>query len=516
TARDWTRLNEGKPIPDGLEADAAFFATWIRDNMAEAAKPVVETDAAEARFRAFDRAARGLQGFARHAPLVLVLEDMHWADPASLGLLSFIGAGLHHDPVLVVGTYRDKELHSTPEPFQTLADLARQPTFRRLSIGGLELDYVAELLAQITGRDVSPALAESVATLTEGNPFFVVEIARILGAEASGLESGDLAEGLEIELPASISDTIGRRLARLSTDTRKLLNIASVIGREFGTTLLSEAAGTEYGHILELLEEAVAIGIIEPAQSSPDGYRFGHALIRETFYQGIRAPNRARLHRAIAEALERRHAQSPTPPLTSLAHHWYQALATGGVEKAAEYCERAGLQALSGLAFEEAALHLKRTLELADLRPSSDQAGRCELLLQLGHTEWSIGKHAAARNTFAQAAALARRVGSAEDFARAAIGYYGFEDGVAEDAVTLGLLEEAAQWITADSPGLRTSVLNRLQHMMPHANSMETRRSMSLEALDLARACGDVEALREAFRARAHATHGPDTRDERL
>ncbi|MCP4039744.1 MAG: hypothetical protein GY733_22565, partial [bacterium] len=183
---------------------------------------------------------------------------------------------------------------------------------------------------------------------------------------------------------------------------------------------------------------------------------------------------------------------------------------------AAEYCERAGLQALSGLAFEEAALHLKRALELADLRPSSDQAGRCKLLLQLGQAEWGAGEHASARNAFARAASLARRIGSAEDFARAAIGYYGFEDGIASDAITLALLEEAAGWIEADSPVLRTRVLNRLQHAMPYANSTETRRSMSLEALDLARACGDVEALRETFRARAHATYGPDTLDERL
>ncbi|MCP4036636.1 MAG: hypothetical protein GY733_06840, partial [bacterium] len=178
--------------------------------------------------------------------------------------------------------------------------------------------------------------------------------------------------------------------------------------------------------------------------------------------------------------------------------------------------ERAGLQALSGLAFEEAALHLKRALELADLRPSSDQAGRCELLLQLGQAEWGAGEHASARNTFARAASLARQVGSAEDFARAAIGYYGFEHGIASDAVTLALLEEAAKWISADSPVLRTRVLSRLQHMIPHANRMETLRSLSLEALDLGRACGDVEALREAFRARANASQGPDTLDEKL
>ncbi|MCP4005444.1 MAG: AAA family ATPase, partial [bacterium] len=516
TMRDWMRLNQGKPIPDGLEAEAAFFTSWARGNMGKAAKPALEADAAEARFRAFDSAARGLQGFAKRTPLVLVLEDMHWADPASLGLLSFVGAELHHDPVLVLGTYRDRELHSTPELFQTLADLARQPTSRRLSIRGLEFDYVAQLLGQIVGSDMSPALAESVTALTEGNPFFVVEIARILGAEASVLESGDLGEGLEIELPASISDTVERRLGGLSADTRKFLNFAAVIGREFGTTLLLEAAGTERGLVSESLEEAATIGIIEPVQGSPDTYRFGHALIRETLYQGIRGPNQARLHRAIAEALERRHGESATPPLTALAHHWYQAVATGGVEKAAEYCERAGLQALSGLAFEEAAVHLKRALELADLHPSLDQAGRCELLLQLGQAEWGAGEHVSARSTFARAAALARQVGSAEGFARAAIGYYGFEHGITADAVTLALLEEAAGWIGADSPVLRTRVLSRLQHMMPHANRMETLRALSLEALDLGRACGDVEALGEAFRARANATQGPDTLDEKL
>ncbi|MCP5067526.1 MAG: AAA family ATPase, partial [bacterium] len=102
TMRDWMRLNEAKPVPDGLEAEGAFFSTWYRDNMGEAAKPVVDTHAAETRFRVFDGVTRGLQGFARHAPLVLVLEDMHWADPASLELLSFIGAELHHVPVFLL------------------------------------------------------------------------------------------------------------------------------------------------------------------------------------------------------------------------------------------------------------------------------------------------------------------------------------------------------------------------------------------------------------------------------
>ncbi|MCP4007439.1 MAG: hypothetical protein GY725_24925, partial [bacterium] len=278
----------------------------------------------------------------------------------------------------------------------------------------------------------------------------------------------------------------------------------------------SEVAGPEHQPILAALEGLVAARIIEPSSNAADTYRFSHALIRETLYRGIHAPSRARFHESIAAALERLYSESTTPPLAELAHHWYLAVATGAIEKAAEYCERAGLLAASRLAFEEAVTLLRRASELADLRASPDDSSHCELLLQLGQAEWSAAEQTSARASFARAAALARQVGSAALFARAAIGYYGFEEGITADSTTLVLLEEAAKWIGSDSPALRASVLTKLQHMVPHAYSMETQRSMSLEVLDLARNCGEIEALREAFRARHNATLGPDFLDERL
>ncbi|MCP3985908.1 MAG: AAA family ATPase [bacterium] len=517
TVRDWVRLNEDKPIPEELAEQAGFFAFWRPELKLQFADLGTSGgEGAEARFQLFDAAARGLRKFAEHKPLVLVVEDLHWADPASLGLLSFVAAQLHHDPVLVLGTYREAGLHPAPELFRTLGELAREPTFRRLSVGGLETGHVTELIAKMIGGDIDAELSESVASMTEGNPFFVVELARILKAEGREPESGDLKAGLEIELPASISDAIGRRLGTLSSDSRKLLTLASVIGREFGTTLLSAAGGPAHDSIIECLEEAAAAGIIESARGAPDAYRFGHALIREALYQEVPRPNRARLHRTVAQALERLSDVSDTPLLAELAHHWYAAVATGEVEKAAKYCERAGQRALSRLAFEEAALHLRRALELADLRPSFNSIKRCELSLHLGQAEWSTGEQTTARATFARAAALAREADSAEHFARAAIGYYGFEEGHSANATIRALLDEAAEWIAEDSPALRACVLAKLQHLAPYAYSMRMRQSMSLEALRLARGCEDIEALREAFRARAHATPGSGSLGERL
>ncbi|MCP5068205.1 MAG: AAA family ATPase, partial [bacterium] len=434
TIREWGRLNGEKPIPEELRKEVAFFASWRPEAGPQTADSAAGiSEGPEARFQLFDVATRALRKFAEHSPLVLVLEDMHWADPASLGLLRFVAAQLHGERVLVLGTCREDELPYAPELSETLGELARESTFRRLSIKGLEREHVTELLLQIVGKDVPPALTESVVSMTEGNPFFVVELARILDAEESELE---------VELPVSISAAIGRRLGKLTAESRELLTLASVIGREFSMTLLSKVVGSEHGPILASLEGLVAARIIEPSSGAPDAYRFNHALIRETLYRGILAPSRARFHRLIATALERLYRESAIPPLAELAHHWYLAVETGGVEEAAEYCERAGLLAASRLAFEEAVSLLRRATELADLRPSSNDSVRCELLLQLGHAEWNAAEQSSSRATFARAAVLARQVGSARLFARAAIGYYGFEEGISADSTTLALLEE--------------------------------------------------------------------------
>ncbi|MCP4003419.1 MAG: AAA family ATPase, partial [bacterium] len=275
--REWIRLNGEKPIPEELAKDAEFFASWSPEAEAQNTGSAARTsEGAEARFQFFDLATRGLRKFAEQSPLVLVLEDMQWADPASLGLLRFVAAQLHDERVLVLGTCREDELPPISELNETLGELARESIFRRLAIKGLEREHITELLLQIVGKDISPGLVELVASMTEGNPFFIVELARILDAE----------EGeLEIELPLSISAAIGRRLGMLTAEARKLLALASVIGREFSMTLLSEVAGPEHQPILAALEGLVAARIIEPSSNAADTYRFSHALIRETLYR---------------------------------------------------------------------------------------------------------------------------------------------------------------------------------------------------------------------------------------
>ncbi len=510
--RDWVRVNDGIQSPEGLQEEARLLADWRSRSESVA---IGAGEAAEARFRLLDMATGGVRRLSAHTPLVLVLEDLHWADPASLSLLGFIAAHMHHDRVFILATCRTSELHNS-ELSQILGDLAREPGFRRIPVEGLEAEHVEALLTQIVGDEVTQALTESVVGMTEGNPFFVVELARVLDAEGARLEFEHPADAARLELPANITATIGRRLARLTTESRQLLTMASVIGRNFGTMLLAEVAQEEHEVVLKRLEEPVEAGILEPARNSPDAYRFNHALIRETLYRGMHAPSRARHHGAVARALESFHGDSTTVPLAELAHHWYEAVATGAVEKAGEYCTRAGLSALSRLAFEEAASHLKRALELAHLGPVPDDDKRCGLLLSLGQAQWSAGEHAAARSSFARTAALARRNDSKEQLARSAIGYYGFEQGLSSDATTRGLLEEAVERLDANSPALRACLLTKLMHMTPYADSMEKRKSMSLEALELARSCGDQEALREAFRGREMATVPAGFLDERL
>lgn len=254
--------------------------------------------ALEERRRLFDGLTRFLREVATDRPAVLALDDLHRADESTLQLLDFVAQRLDRLRVLVVATYRDVALRSSDPLAITLGNLAREPDVVTLHLRGLSPAEVERILSETKGEAASPELAREVHRLTEGNPFFVTEIARLL---ASG---GDLrSEGHGARLPDSVRGAIGQRLAQLSGDCRRMLSMASVIGRRFPLRVLEKAASFDGPRLLDLLGEAEDARFVE-LRSDAGGYQFSHALVRELLYSELAPSERIRLHHSIGTAPE--------------------------------------------------------------------------------------------------------------------------------------------------------------------------------------------------------------------
>jgi DNA-binding winged helix-turn-helix (wHTH) protein/tetratricopeptide (TPR) repeat protein len=466
----------------------------------------------QARFRLFDAVATFLRVVARSRPLVLVLDDLHWADKPSLLLLQFLAREIRDAHLLLVGTYRDVELRRHHPLAQVLGDLAREPLCRRILLRGLGETDVERYIAAIVGSAPPGAMVAEVHRMTEGNPFFVGEIVRLL------LTEGRLAQvtSLSGTLPQGVREAIGRRLNALSEECNRVLTLAAVIGREFDLNVLERVAELGRERLLELLDEAVGARILAEPTGAAGRYSFSHTLIRETLYEELTMPLRVRWHRRVGETLEDIHRTNLDPRLPELAHHFFQAAPGGDAERAIRYATRAAERALQLLAYEEAAAHYERALQALDLNPG-DEAERCRLLLALGDAQSGSGEREKARGTFERAATIARRLGRPDDFARAALGFGGRgEMGMPRDDVLVGLLDEALRMLGETASALRVRILARLVGTAPYSDSLETRRALSQQALEQAQQIGDRDTLLVALAARAWALLGPDHLEERL
>ena len=466
----------------------------------------------QARFRLFDGVTRFLGAVARARPLVVVLDDLHWADKASLLLLQFLAREIRDAHVLLVGTYRDVELRRQHPLAQVLGDLAREPLCSRTLLRGLGETDVERYVAAILGSKPSAGMVAEVHRMTEGNPFFVGEVVRLLLAE------GRLAHGASLRglLPQGVREAIGRRLNALSEECNRVLTLAAVIGREFDLTVLERVAELPRERLLELLDEATGTRILAEPAGAGGRYSFSHTLIRETLYEELTMPLRVRWHRRVGTTLEELHRTNLEPRLPELAHHFFQAAPGGEAEKAIDFATRAAERALRLAAYEEAAAHYERALQAFELNPGDD-AVRCGLLLALGDAQSASGERDKSRATFQRAATLARGLGRPADFARAALGFGGRgEMGMPRDDALLALLDEALRMLGDGEPALRVRLLARLVGTAPYCDSLETRRTLSQQAVALAQQTGERDTMLVALAARAWALLGPDHVEERL
>jgi predicted ATPase/DNA-binding SARP family transcriptional activator len=517
--REYVRHADAGALRSQLGAGAADVAQIVPE-LREILPDVPErlsVESESARFRLFDSTAAFLRSAAAECPLVVVLDDLHAADEPSLLLLRLMAAGLGTSRILVVGTFRDVD-PTVREPLaSTLAELAREQVTRRLQLTGLAEEDVGRFIELNTGTTPGSELVAAIHEETEGNPLFVGEVVRLLAAEGH-LADIDSRTLLTLGIPQGVREVIGRRLRRLSEECTHVLNLASVLGREFRLDVLKRLSELPADRLLEVLDEAVAARLVSDVPGSLGRLRFAHALIRDTLYDELTTPRRVQLHRRVGEVLEDFYSQEDELHLAELAHHFFQAAPGGDVERAVDYARRAGEQAVRLLAFEEAARLYGLALEALELTQPVDAALRGELLLGLGEAQARAGDEPAAAQTFLRAAEIARSAGLPEQLARAALGYGGrfvwVVAGIDDDVVPL--LEQALAALGEKDNSLRVRVLARLSGALRDQLEPERRARLSAEAVEMARRLGDSSALAYALDGRYSAIWGPETVEERI
>ena len=389
---------------DQLQADLGSSAADIAEIVPEIRRKLTGLETPpdlppeQARFRLFDSITSFLKTTARSQPLMLVLDDLHWADEPSLLLLQFLAQQLADSSILVVGCYRDVELSRQHPLSETLARISREAVYQRHALRRMDHDDTAHFIEVAAGTNVSRTVVEAIYARTEGNPFFTTEVVQLLSDRGELAQESDGGPG-EIRIPEGVREVIGQRFNRLSDDCNLVLSTAAVIGREFTLDLLGRLIEDLTGdRLLEVLEEALSAHLLEELPPSVGRYQFTHALIQETLTDELSLTRRVRLHARIAETLEELYGPEVEDHAAELAYHFAQAEAVTGAEKLVQYSLLAGDRALKVRAYEEAFAHFQRGLTakgvaLTGREPAEDEEAAV-LLSGLGHAQMGIVERA--------------------------------------------------------------------------------------------------------------------------
>ncbi|MEO6496453.1 MAG: AAA family ATPase [Solirubrobacteraceae bacterium] len=494
-------------LADRIGGGGAYLAHLVPelgDRLGDVGEPPA-TGSDAARFALFDAAAGFLRASAARQPLMVALDDLHAADHASLLLLQFVARVLDGERLLVVGTYRDSEARQQPEVATLLSELARQG--RQLPLRGLHQTELAQLV-EARGQRAAPDLTQRLHALTNGNPFFADEIVQLLAADGALGNAPTSAESLILPLPDSIRETIRRRLTPLSPGTVEALGVAAILGREFSVATLAAATAMPAEGVVERLEEACAAGILV---ARPDlHYAFGHALTRDTLYGDLPRNERMRMHRLVGETLER--TREGEAHLSEIAHHFFEAGPSGDRVKAIDYATRAGDQAITMLAYEEAAASYSDALRSLD---ADERRGR--LLLRLGQAQMRAGRLAEARATLHDAAKLADERGEGELYVDAALSSapWGLSTTVA-DAELEGFLAGALRRLEGGDTPRRARVMAALARTLYWSQDRQRRDALVEEAIAVARRIGDPATLARVLGDCHIATWDPDSPERSL
>jgi len=503
--------------PDALRADAGEAAGVIarlspelarRLGVAPSAPSLSEPEAERARlFEAIDAL---LANASRAAPLVIVLDDLHWADKASLVLLRSLVRSSRPAALLLIGTYRETDLARTHPLAELLADLRREPRVERVLLRGLGPEDVSALVASRGQQDPPAEFVAALHAETEGNPFFVEEVLRHL-VETGALrrDAGRWTSERRIEelgIPEGVREVVGRRLSRLSETANQALGVAAVIGREFDAALIEAAGGPAGDALLDALDEAAGVRLIVEAPGALGRFAFSHALVRQTLYEELATLRRVRLHWRIGEALAKRHATAADERLSAVAHHLCEGALAGDVARAVDVTLRAAERAVALGAFEEVITLATRALELLDQAGLEEPEERYRAWMLRGMGEMRL-LLPGFRSSYDAAIELARQLARPEWRARAVWESTAQLDAdAAADARTRLRISEALAALPSGDSSERCLLLSRLA--LSWIVRPEEREPFADDALALARRLGGALELDRALAAKAQLLQG--------
>jgi class 3 adenylate cyclase/tetratricopeptide (TPR) repeat protein len=432
--------------------------------------------------------------------VMVVLDDLHWADKPTLQLLRHLVAHSGSARLLITGTYRDAELSAAHPLSDTISALRREPAVTVVPLRGLDDSAVVSFMELAAGHQLDVdgvALAHAVYRETDGNPFFVAEVLRHL-AETGAIvrdATGRWAAAHpanKIALPDSVRQVIGARLGRLGDAATKALSAAAVIGRDFELELAAAVTGIDEDALIDLLEQAHAAAIVREAPGPPGRYTFSHALVQHTIYEDLGATRRARLHRLVAEALEELVGATPGSRVGEIARHYLLATRPADADKALAYARQAGEAALASLAPDEALRWFTQALELSG---TANDALRVDLLIGLGTAQRQTGD-AQFRSTLLEAARVAEASSDTTRLVSAALANNRGMTSVtgAVDAERVEVLRGALRGVGGSDSTERARLLARLCSELSY-RPLEERLSLAGEAKAMARRLGDPATL---------------------
>ena len=484
--------------------------------------PLQTTDPDTERYLLYAAVVGLLEEASRQRPVVLLLDDLHWADKPSLQLLRHVIANTSATPLLVLGTYRDGELSAAHPLTEALVALHREPTgFSTIDLLGLEDTGVIAFMETAAGHELDDAgvgLAHRLYRETDGNPFFVAEVLRNLS------ESGDIfqdpttgrwtAKDTEgpFSLPPSVRTVIATRVSRLGEGATKVLSTAAVIGRDFDLDLLAETTKVDEDELIDLLDEAERAAVVNELSDPPGRYTFSHALVQHTLYDDLGGTRRTRLHKAVGEAIERLCGENSEDLVGELARHFLLATRPTDSDKAISYAKRAGDAALEALAPDDAVRYFSQALELAAHTATVDPLTGIDLLLGLGTAERQAGIDSF-RETLLEAARGAQGLGDTERLVAAALANNrGFFSALGQfDAEKVDVLEAALDALPETDSSERARLLATLCTELIYHSPLERRLALADEAKAIARRLGDRATFVDVVRRCGNALNAPST-----
>jgi predicted ATPase/DNA-binding SARP family transcriptional activator len=450
----WIQVFRGLvALPEGREALARHsgdLSLLVWEAGTDAGGPA-GTDPQAARARLYDSAYRFLVGLAAVRPLVIILDDLQWADVPSLELLRFVATQLRDAQILVIAIHRDVESHPRSPLAQTLGALAHEPIVRRMTLEGLEVDAVGQFLHQVTGMEPPQETVDSVHRRTDGNPFFLVELVRLLDSQGATRDW----TAMVTMIPVGVRDVLRSRLARLPGDTVTALVTAAVIGRDFELRVLERVRRESADEMLELLDSALVTGLIEESTQPAGSYRFVHDLVRETLRAEVSSARRARLHAAIAAALEEIHGPDDPEHVHQIAGHLLEAATGVDPGRIVAALVRSADRAIAELDYEHARDRLTCGVTQVARMPAGPDQDRAELAVQarLGLIQMMTLGYAAEETgaAFGRARRASVAIGAGDDVVSALWGSFSFWCVRGEFAAALDLAHELLELGARDS-----------------------------------------------------------------